>query len=831
MLRWWLLVALFSNARGKAARPGAPCAHALMIVAHPDDETLFAGEALLGRTASLPGNCRNVAWQVVSVTGGDWRDRREDIRRALSVARKHGLSYEIQEQVWDFEDCNLEYCMKFANRANGLPIAEGEGVKDRLARLIYKGSWDFVITHNEHGEYHHLLHIALHLIVKQLLANTPPNIKVPRFLVFNPLPELNVSASIGKMRMLHAYFLGRNVKKPRFLLFGLLSKYCEHIVPNEDFARPKVLGLSYSSASMDHEGLYFQYLWAVMPHKDWGPLTVYNSKKAYPLVEELMMHNYHNACGKKNKLSHPRYPGICANLGRFFSVKDARLRHLLEEMEVPVVDFPHFSRPPQGIQQEVAGNVPLDCVALCSRSAGSSCPAECSARPEGQPHWRCLFQHQIPSSSRVGGWLLRGEAPGPLWLELWVARPISVGWRQGKAAYRIVAGSGPHLVSLSPRSFVDIPQEAEFTVRPHDVAGWSLWSGAASDLQPVDKTGPPDEAVCMGHKDVCNEAGLCLFPTRRTFIPVTEVQLKLRPLQLTRHPTMPYQVRPSLDISEYIDHSTSYEELLTIRQRLEHPDLAIFEDKIRLRRELLPAAGVDATPSIHLSNTDTDLTKHLQGRLAYVVKPSHMSESQNVFVVANGVNLLRQAWGFPEPTASIEEIQAAVNTFMNKTALQWECKALLSVPPGVIVEELVLAQDTTGKLRVDEYKFFTVWGRVILSENVPFSSGAVMEIDRNGSILTSKASCPPFCVSPCYHRMVEIAEKVAVFAQTDFLRVDLLVEGKCDALYVSEVELFPASDFSPDLKVEVARHWVKGYGYKTALEVPWRPQWADMSSS
>lgn len=41
----------------------------------------------------------------------------------------------------------------------------------------------------------------------------------------------------------------------------------------------------------------------------------------------------------------------------------------------------------------------------------------------------------------------------------------------------------------------------------------------------------------------------------------------------------------------------TYEELLTLRQRLEDNALGIFEDKIRLRRELLKDAKVPATPS------------------------------------------------------------------------------------------------------------------------------------------------------------------------------------------------------------------------------------------
>lgn len=108
------------------------------------------------------------------------------------------------------------------------------------------------------------------------------------------------------------------------------------------------------------------------------------------------------------------------------------------------------------------------------------------------------------------------------------------------------------------------------------------------------------------------------------------------------------------------------------------------------------------------------------------------------------------------------------------------------------------------------YKFFTAWGLTMLAENVPFNSGTIMEISRGGEILTSKAPCPPYCVAPCYDRMVDMAERLARHARTDFLRVDILVSGDCEGLYVSEVELFPASDFSQVLKDAVAKRWRRG---------------------
>ena len=131
-------------------------------------------------------------------------------------------------------------------------------------------------------------------------------------------------------------------------------------------------------------------------------------------------------------------------------------------------------------------------------------------------------------------------------------------------------------------------------------------------------------------------------------------------------------------------------------------------------------------------------------------------------------------------------LEDAVNSFSTKTALEWECRALVSSKPGVIVEELVLATKALDVLEPNRSKkdqlffggrcpwqifggriqarklwvqfffcflffcwsvgpsvvgvarFYTSWGVTIFAENIPFSSGAVMEISRQGHILTTK---------------------------------------------------------------------------------------------
>eukprot|EP00930_Biecheleria_cincta_P077625 TRINITY_DN64933_c0_g1_i1.p1 TRINITY_DN64933_c0_g1~~TRINITY_DN64933_c0_g1_i1.p1 ORF type:complete len:262 (-),score=31.97 TRINITY_DN64933_c0_g1_i1:258-989(-) len=70
------------------------------------------------------------------------------------------------------------------------------------------------------------------------------------------------------------------------------------------------------------------------------------------------------------------------------------------------------------------------------------------------------------------------------------------------------------------------------------------------------------------------------------------------------------KLRRSLDLGGSVDRSTTYEEFMTLRQKLPSPELRIFEDKIKLRRELLQPAGVLHTPTIYMSNTNPYFLEH-----------------------------------------------------------------------------------------------------------------------------------------------------------------------------------------------------------------------------
>lgn len=113
----------------------------LMIVAHPDDESIFGGAALL----------REKGWKVICLTNGDDKTRSKEFRKAMKMV---GASYEI----WDYPD-----------------IYKGSFDRDLvgrdLSKVINKHKYRRIVTHNLCGEYGHSQHISLSKILHDLGLN------------------------------------------------------------------------------------------------------------------------------------------------------------------------------------------------------------------------------------------------------------------------------------------------------------------------------------------------------------------------------------------------------------------------------------------------------------------------------------------------------------------------------------------------------------------------------------------------------------------------------------------------------------------------------------
>lgn len=111
-----------------------------MVVAHPDDESLFGGAQLLTSNG----------WKVICVTNGYNRVRRLEFE---TVMRMTDCEYEM----WNYSDRWAE-------------IIDSSVFND-LKRVVCEKQWSKVVTHNSVGEYGHIHHIQIHHMMKKLVPN------------------------------------------------------------------------------------------------------------------------------------------------------------------------------------------------------------------------------------------------------------------------------------------------------------------------------------------------------------------------------------------------------------------------------------------------------------------------------------------------------------------------------------------------------------------------------------------------------------------------------------------------------------------------------------
>lgn len=161
----------------------------LMIVAHPDDESIFGGNALLSEKG----------WRVLCLTGGDDEVRSKEFKNAMVLAGVDVFD------IWDYED-SLDK-----------PFNSSEIIKkinDILSQNLYKK----IITHNSQGEYGHIQHLSLHNIVKDLVKD---NLWVFGYSE-NKLLDNNVK---NKIEMLEMYKSQATMVDPKIPCLPSYEKY------------------------------------------------------------------------------------------------------------------------------------------------------------------------------------------------------------------------------------------------------------------------------------------------------------------------------------------------------------------------------------------------------------------------------------------------------------------------------------------------------------------------------------------------------------------------------------------------------------------------------
>ena len=140
----------------------------LMIVAHPDDETLWGSEELLKNK-----------YLVVCITCGTNKKREKEIEAALKISKDRLIVLDKPDKVrgkrsdWKHYKKQIEYELKY---------------------VIKKKKWNTIVTHNPEGEYGHIHHKITNNIVTK---------------VYNK--EKN-----GKLKYFGKYFSKKRINKNKF---------------------------------------------------------------------------------------------------------------------------------------------------------------------------------------------------------------------------------------------------------------------------------------------------------------------------------------------------------------------------------------------------------------------------------------------------------------------------------------------------------------------------------------------------------------------------------------------------------------------------------------
>lgn len=113
----------------------------LMIVAHPDDETIWGGKHL------LDGH-----YFVVCLTNGDNQVRKTEFMNVIQATNNQGLI--------------LDYPDKTNGKRDNWQKVKEDIIKD-IHYILEKKDWEMIVTHNPEGEYGHIHHQMTSAIVTQ----------------------------------------------------------------------------------------------------------------------------------------------------------------------------------------------------------------------------------------------------------------------------------------------------------------------------------------------------------------------------------------------------------------------------------------------------------------------------------------------------------------------------------------------------------------------------------------------------------------------------------------------------------------------------------------
>lgn len=181
--------------------------NSVMIVAHPDDETIWGGNHLL-----------KSKYLVVCITNGDNKVRRKEFMSVMKATHNKGIMFDYPDKT------NGE-------RDNWNKVRTS--ISNDVHYILSKKKWKSVVTHNPDGEYGHIHHQMTSYIVRK-----QSNVDMKQLVYFGKYyKKKNLPKHLD-----HISKKDLNQKMKLVKLYGSQYKVMDHLghmLPHENFVKAK----------------------------------------------------------------------------------------------------------------------------------------------------------------------------------------------------------------------------------------------------------------------------------------------------------------------------------------------------------------------------------------------------------------------------------------------------------------------------------------------------------------------------------------------------------------------------------------------------------------